>query len=115
MDSHTQNQAKRLLHHHMLEPIKDDVYIVEGGQEPFIVQHPDAAKYGISKPQEIEITPTSFTAGTFNNNPIEFRVQRDLCGEIEMAYVEMTVTETSAAATVTPVVASYLIDTINIY
>ena len=61
-----------------------------------------------------QLDPVSFTAGAFTNNPITFRLAPNSCSQIDNAYLELTCIESGGLASVTPVVAPFLIDRIDV-
>lgn len=60
------------------------------------------------------LSPTSFQPGAFTSNPITIRLQPNFCNLITDAHLQLTVSESGGANSVTPICAPFLIQRIEI-
>jgi len=97
--------------HHKISALKENVHT----NGDYIIKHPDATTYNITKPIQIEVSPQSWTAATFTGQQVQFRIQPSLCGEIELVLLELQCAETGGTNSVTPIVAPFLVNNIAIY
>ena len=78
--------------------------------------HPEDSTYKTIRSNLITLSPVNFSSGPFvANQPTQIRLQPGTCKKIHFAYLNLTCSETGGLASVTPVVAPYLISYIQIF
>jgi len=105
------NETRNRLSHMSVKQSPDLYKILDSG---VLLEHPDSAEVQTSRHTRWQLDPVSFTAGQFTNNPILFRITPSYCDKIEQVYLEWKVSETGGSNTVTPLVAPYQLDRIEI-
>lgn len=96
-----------------IKQMPDDIDVKKlGGQQVIVKRNSIYAKLDQNKLWQLN--PVSFNAGSFTNNPIVFRIQPKLFKHIDMAFLQLVCSETGGSNTVTPVVAPFLLDRIEI-
>ena len=105
------NETRNRLSHMSVKQSPDLYKILDSG---VLLEHPDSAEVQTSRHTRWQLDPVSFTAGQFTNNPILFRITPSYCDKIEQVYLEWKVSETGGSNTVTPLVAPYQIDRIEV-
>lgn len=83
-----------------------------GNQKALMPKGTNSARLDQTKMWQLD--PVSFNAGSFTTNGIVFRVQPKFMKHIDQAFLELVCSETGGSNTVTPVVAPFLIDRIEI-